>query len=105
VDDEWLVEQILLGKGAYWNALVTRYRSRLFEKISRIVKNEEDAWEIVENTFINAKANIPSYRYYYLRARNSSVHSIYGEKQPIFFVWLRCFTIAPFLDVAKRMKR
>jgi DNA-directed RNA polymerase specialized sigma24 family protein len=94
VDDNWLVDQCLQGKTAYWNVIVRRYRDRLFEKVSNVVKNPDDAWEVVEHTFFQARTNLLSFNDYLASVRNT-------KRRASFFLWLRTFAVEPALRKAR----
>jgi DNA-directed RNA polymerase specialized sigma24 family protein len=87
VDDEWLIAQCLLGKTAYWNVLIRRYQDRLFEKVSLLVENSQDAWEIVELTFLSAKTALSSFKHY-PASLTSYLHYMNVKVQSPFFMWL-----------------
>ena len=98
MDDEWLVEKCLQGKTAYWNILIHRYQDRLFERVSKEVEKPEDAWNVVEDTFLQAKTTLSSFRDFraaslesYERACLISRRRGDPEMAPLFFMWLYQF--------------
>jgi DNA-directed RNA polymerase specialized sigma24 family protein len=98
VDDEWLVDQCLEGETAYWNVLVRRYRDQLLEKVSVVVKNPEDAREVVEEALLQARMRLASFQKY-LDFRNADAQGQPRTKQrPLFFSWLCTFTVEPTLS-------
>lgn len=114
MDDEWLVDQYLKGKTAYWNGLVRRYQGRLFQKVFLFVGNAENAWDVVYETLLKAKASLPSFKDYQETALVSSLlesvkqaglplsrATFYGtlnklaNAEPPFFRWMTHFAVEP----------
>jgi len=93
VDDDWLVNQCVLGKTAHWNVLVNRYQGILLEKVSRMVTNPDDALEVVELTFFRASETISSFEKYQARVDSRPLVHIEGRKPNAFFHWLSKFAV------------
>lgn len=60
-DDE-LLNEIKNGNEKGFDVLVLRYQERVYQIAFRIVKNQEDAWELAQETFIRAYKAIPKFK-------------------------------------------
>jgi RNA polymerase sigma-70 factor (ECF subfamily) len=70
-DDHRLIADCLQGRTAAFGELVRRYQNRLYNCIYRLVDNEEDAQDIIQEAFLNAF---------------QSLHRFKGDSQ--LFTWL-----------------
>lgn len=61
-DDRELVAQAQAGDSAAFDALVTRYRTRIFAMIYNMVHNEQDAWDLAQDSFVKAWKSIARFR-------------------------------------------
>lgn len=61
-EDTDLIEQVLQGSIDDFGALVERYQGRLFHFVFHLVGRQEDAEEIVQETFIRAFRKLGSFR-------------------------------------------
>jgi RNA polymerase sigma-70 factor, ECF subfamily len=62
VPDAELVRQAQDGDSAAFDALVSRYRSRIFGMIYNMVHNEQDAWDLAQDSFVKAWKSIARFR-------------------------------------------
>jgi len=62
VDDRRLIAECLQGRTAAFGELVRRYQDRLFNTVSRLVDNAEDAQDVVQETFINAYQSLARFK-------------------------------------------
>ena len=62
VPDAVLVEQAQKGDTAAFDQLVSRYRSRIFGMIYNMVHNEQDAWDLAQDSFVKAWKSIARFR-------------------------------------------
>lgn len=62
VPDTTLVLQAQKGDTAAFDALVGRYRSRIFGMIYNMVHNEQDAWDLAQDSFVKAWKSIARFR-------------------------------------------
>src|ERR1700758_2693093 len=53
-----LVKQCQAGNAEAFDALVTRYRTRVFAMIYNMVHNEQDAWDLAQDSFVKAWKSI-----------------------------------------------
>jgi RNA polymerase sigma-70 factor (ECF subfamily) len=53
-DDRRLISECLAGRTAAFGELVRRYQDRLYNSIFRVVDNAEDAYDVVQEAFLNA---------------------------------------------------
>ncbi|MDY6820808.1 MAG: sigma-70 family RNA polymerase sigma factor [Deferribacterota bacterium] len=54
MDDISIIEEVLEGKYEYYEYLVLKYQNRLYAFIISLVKNEEEAKDIVQESFVTA---------------------------------------------------
>jgi RNA polymerase sigma-70 factor (ECF subfamily) len=60
--DEKLVRQAQAGDGRAFNALVSKYRARIMQLTLRYARNEADAEDLVQDTFLKAYRGLLSFR-------------------------------------------
>jgi RNA polymerase sigma-70 factor, ECF subfamily len=70
-DDRRIIAACLSGRPEAFGDLVLRYQDRLYHSILRIVNHPEDAFDVVQDTFLNAYQSLESFK---------------GESE--FFTWL-----------------
>jgi RNA polymerase sigma-70 factor (ECF subfamily) len=61
-DDEKLIADALNGDQQAYTALVNRHRSAIFHIINKIVRNDDIAADLVQETFMKAFASLATYR-------------------------------------------
>jgi RNA polymerase sigma-70 factor (ECF subfamily) len=84
VSDLELVEQCQAGKTEAFDELVTRYRTRIFAMIYNMVHNEQDAWDLAQESFVKAWKSIKRFR-----GRSSFYTWIYRIVMNVTIDWLR----------------
>jgi len=84
--DDKLVRQARKGRLECFNALVVQHQDRLFNAVYRMVGNQEDAADIVQETFLRAFRGLQSFR---------------GDSS--FYTWI--FSIAFNTVISQRRKR
>jgi RNA polymerase sigma-70 factor (ECF subfamily) len=62
VSDLELVKQCQAGETEAFDELVTRYRTRIFAMIYNMVHNEQDAWDLAQESFVKAWKSIKRFR-------------------------------------------
>ncbi len=79
-----LVKQCQAGNADAFDQLVTRYRTRVFSMIYNMVHNEQDAWDLAQDSFVKAWKSIPRFR-----GRSSFYTWIYRIVTNVTIDWLR----------------
>src|SRR5438045_7458747 len=57
-----LVKRCQKGESAAFDELVVRYRTRVFGMIYNMVHNEQDAWDLAQDSFVKAWKSIDRFR-------------------------------------------
>jgi RNA polymerase sigma-70 factor (ECF subfamily) len=84
VSDLELVKQCQAGQTEAFDELVTRYRTRIFAMIYNMVHNEQDAWDLAQESFVKAWKSIKRFR------RHSSFYTwVYRIVMNVTIDWLR----------------
>ena len=79
-----LVRQCQAGRSEAFDELVIRYRTRVFAMIYNMVHNEQDAWDLAQESFVKAWKSIKRFR------RHSSFYTwIYRIVMNVTIDWLR----------------
>jgi RNA polymerase sigma-70 factor, ECF subfamily len=79
-----LVKRCQAGQTEAFDELVTRYRTRVFAMIYNMVHNEQDAWDLAQESFVKAWKSIKRFR------RRSSFYTwIYRIVMNVTIDWLR----------------
>jgi len=79
-----LVKRCQAGQTDAFDELVTRYRTRVFAMIYNMVHNEQDAWDLAQESFVKAWKSIKRFR------RHSSFYTwIYRIVMNVTIDWLR----------------
>jgi RNA polymerase sigma-70 factor, ECF subfamily len=79
-----LVKQCQAGQAEAFDELVMRYRTRVFAMIYNMVHNEQDAWDLAQESFIKAWKSIKRFR-----GRSSFYTWIYRIVMNVTIDWLR----------------
>jgi RNA polymerase sigma-70 factor, ECF subfamily len=79
-----LVKRCQAGDTEAFDELVTRYRTRIFAMIYNMVHNEQDAWDLAQDSFVKAWKSIKRFR-----ARSSFYTWIYRIVMNVTIDWLR----------------
>src|ERR1044071_7479217 len=79
-----LVKQCQAGNTDAFDQLVTRYRLRVFSMIYNMVHNEQDAWDLAQDSFVKAWKSISRFR-----GRSSFYTWIYRIVTNVTIDWLR----------------
>ena len=61
-DDRRLIAECLKGRPAAFGELVRCYQDRLYNSIYRVVDNAEDAYDVVQEAFLNAYQSLNSFK-------------------------------------------
>ena len=61
-DDGPLVKRAREGSAEAFEALVRRYRNQVYALCYHFVRSREDAWDLAQETFVNAHRALPSFR-------------------------------------------
>src|SRR5437899_10876674 len=57
-----LVKRCQAGQAEAFDELVTRYRTRVFAMIYNMVHNEQDAWDLAQESYVKAWTSIGRFR-------------------------------------------
>src|SRR5436189_4310219 len=79
-----LVKRCQAGDTEAFDELVTRYRTRVFSMIYNMVRNEQDAWDLAQDSFVKAWKSIKRFR-----GRSSFYTWIYRIVMNVTIDWLR----------------
>src|SRR5882724_10273228 len=79
-----LVRQCQAGDTEAFDQLVTRYRTRVFAMIYNMVHNEQDAWDLAQESFVKAWKSIGRFR-----GKSSFYTWIYRIVMNVIIDWLR----------------
>jgi RNA polymerase sigma-70 factor (ECF subfamily) len=61
--NDWeLVRRSQTGDSSAFNDLVTRNRNKVFTKIYEMVQNEQDAWDLAQESFFTAWRSIHQFK-------------------------------------------
>ncbi|HAK06068.1 MAG TPA: RNA polymerase subunit sigma [Spartobacteria bacterium] len=84
VSDLELVKRCQAGQTEAFDELVSRYRTRVFAMIYNMVHNEQDAWDLAQESFLKAWKSIKRFR------RHSSFYTwVYRIVMNVTIDWLR----------------
>jgi RNA polymerase sigma-70 factor, ECF subfamily len=61
-DDRRLIDEALAGRKAAFGELVLRYQDRLFNSVLRVIDNQDDALDVVQDAFVNAYQSLGSFK-------------------------------------------
>jgi RNA polymerase sigma-70 factor, ECF subfamily len=79
-----LVRRCQAGDTEAFDELVTRYRTRVFSMIYNMVRSEQDAWDLAQDSFLKAWKSIKRFR-----GRSSFYTWIYRIVMNVTIDWLR----------------
>ena len=79
-----LVKQCQAGDTQAFDKLVSRYRTRVFGMIYNMVRNEQDAWDLAQDSFVKAWKSIGRFR-----AQSSFYTWIYRIVMNVTIDWVR----------------
>jgi len=79
-----LVKRCQRGDSEAFDELVTRYRTRIFGMIYNMVHNEQDAWDLAQDSFVKAWKSIKRFR-----GKSSFYTWIYRIVMNVTIDWLR----------------
>jgi RNA polymerase sigma-70 factor, ECF subfamily len=79
-----LVKRCQAGETDAFDELVTRYRTRIFSMIYTMVHNEQDAWDLAQDSFVKAWKSIKRFR-----GQSSFYTWIYRIVMNVTIDWLR----------------
>lgn len=79
-----LVQRCQRGDTAAFDELVTRYRTRVFGMIYNMVHNEQDAWDLAQDSFVKAWKSIARFR-----GKSSFYTWVYRIVMNVTIDWLR----------------
>jgi RNA polymerase sigma-70 factor (ECF subfamily) len=82
--DESLVEQAQGGDLEAFDALVTRYRGRIYAMIYQLVQNEADAWDLAQDSFVKAWRALPKFK-----GQSGFYTWLYRVSHNVVYDWLR----------------
>jgi len=87
-EDAQVVGQILAGERDAYRLLVERHSRNIFRVAFRVLNNEQDAEEVVQETFLRAYRNLGKF-----------------EQRSVFSTWLYRIAMNCALDMKKKAKR
>ncbi len=83
-EDSVLVTRCQQGETAAFDELITRYRSRIYAMIYNMVRNEEDAWDLAQESFVKAWKSIGRFK-----GQSSFYTWLYRIGMNVTIDWLR----------------
>ncbi|MFZ5476006.1 MAG: sigma-70 family RNA polymerase sigma factor [Myxococcota bacterium] len=86
--DSQLIQRVLDGDGGAYRPLVERYQSRLYSMVLGMVRDSEEARDIVQNAFIKAYQSLGSFRI-----------------ESSFYTWLYRIAMNLAIDACRKTKR
>ncbi len=84
VVDAALVRQAQSGDSPAFDQIVTRYRGKVFGMCYHLVQNEQDAWDLAQDSFVKAWRALPSFK-----GESSFYTWIYRIAHNTCYDWLR----------------
>ena len=84
VEDAQLVARCQGGDTAAFNEVVTKYRSKVHSTIFNLVRSEQDAWDLSQETFLKAWRNMDRFR-----GQSSLFTWLYRIATNVTIDWLR----------------
>lgn len=60
--DESLIADCLAGRTSAFGQIVSRYQDRLFHSVARLLNHQEDARDVVQETFLSAFQNLAGFK-------------------------------------------
>src|ERR1700757_3319024 len=84
VSDTDLVKRCQDGDSEAFDELVSRYRTRVFGMIYNMVHNEQDAWDLAQDSFVKAWKSIKRFR-----GKSSFYTWLYRIVMNVTIDWLR----------------
>jgi RNA polymerase sigma-70 factor (ECF subfamily) len=84
VSESDLVKRCQAGETEAFDELVTRYRTRIFGMIYNMVHNEQDAWDLAQDSFVKAWKSIKRFQ-----GKSSFYTWIYRIVMNVTIDWLR----------------
>src|SRR5438270_12111055 len=84
VSDLELVKRCQAGQTEAFDELVIRYRTRVFAMIYNMVHNEQDAWDLAQESFVKAWKSIGGFK-----GKSSFYTWIYRIVMNVTIDWLR----------------
>ena len=61
-DDKLLVEQVKNGSKSAFDKLVIKYQQRIIQLVARYVKDQSEAQDVAQESFIKAYKALPNFR-------------------------------------------
>lgn len=61
-EDHRLINECLRGRNTAFGELIRRYQDRLYNTVLRLVGNNEDALDVVQETFLNAYKSLDNFK-------------------------------------------
>jgi RNA polymerase sigma-70 factor, ECF subfamily len=86
-DDHRLIAECLQGDTAAYGVLVRRYQDRLYNTVYRLVGNAEDAYDVVQEAFLNAYQSLDSFK---------------GDS--LFFTWLYRIAVNTAISLKRKQR-
>src|SRR4051794_18419279 len=83
-NDAELVARCQRGDTTAFNELVTKYRNKVHATIYNLVRNEQDSWDLAQESFLKAWRNIAKFR-----GQSSFFTWIYRIATNVTIDWLR----------------
>ncbi len=89
-DDLDLVRRAQSGDSRAFDELVTKYRTRVYAMIYQMVRNEQDAWDLAQDSFFKAWKSLDKFRF-----QSSFFTWLYRIATNVSIDWLRKKQIRP----------
>ena len=85
-----IIESVKKGNQSYYALLVDRYKNKAYSMLKRMIKNEMDAEEVLQDCFLKAFNSLQSFRleakfstWFYRIVYNTALTKISGKKRKI----------------------
>jgi RNA polymerase sigma-70 factor (ECF subfamily) len=90
LSDKEIIESVLKGNSADFVFIIDRYKNKAFSMLKRMLKNNEDAEELLQDCFLKAYNNLKSFKFeskfstwFYRIVYNAALTKLSGKKRQI----------------------
>jgi RNA polymerase sigma-70 factor (ECF subfamily) len=90
LSDKEIIESVLKGNSADFVFIIDRYKNKAFSMLKRMLKNNEDAEELLQDCFLKAYNNLKSFKFeskfstwFYRIVYNTALTKLSGKKRQI----------------------
>jgi len=90
LSDSEIIDSVLLGNANDYSLLIARYKNKAFSLLKRMLKNEMDAEEVLQDSFVKAYFGLKSFKkeakfstWFYRIVYNSAVTKLSSKRRKI----------------------